>query len=244
MWSLRDGIQSWSFWTQALSVRVSNYLIWISFGGGPFVTDLFITCQRALPPVSPGGPCIKGEREQRGNSISWPQTREAPAAFPPLLVSIYRWVNLLTDVPAWRTSTSSLRYLMVAPSAQHGYARHMLTPCGAAHKTWVSGKRECLLAAKHNSGNTVRSNWKMIEKFHKIHKFTLFITLCVLLLQLGDSSCSSTYGTSPRNYIFWHDNDSQARNVKCVASVGGPWRGCHGCSTILQGSSQYQCDIY
>lgn len=120
-------------------------------------------------PSPPGGPCIKGEREQRGNSISRPQTREAPAALPsphpPLLVSIYRWVNLLTDVPAWRTSTSSLRYLMVAPSAQHGYARHMLTPCGAAHRTWVSGKRKTGLSVYWPEtqlwGRTGKNDWKV-----------------------------------------------------------------------------------
>lgn len=195
-----------------------------------------------------GFPCIKGEREQRGNSISWPQTREAPAAFPPLLVSIYRWVNLLTDVPAWRTSTSSLRYLMVAPSAQHGYARHMLTPCGAAHKTWVSGKRKTGLSVYWPLNTTRAIQWDQIEKWLK--SFIKFISLLVLLLCVS-SFCSLETPVAPAHTgqvqeitFFWHDNDSQARNVKCVASVGGPWRGCHGCSTILQGSSQYQCDIY
>lgn len=131
-----------------------------------------------------GGPCRKGEREQRGNSISWPQTREAPAAFPPLLVSIYRWVNLLTDVPAWRTSTSSLRYLMVAPSAQHGYARHT-----CSHRVEPHTKPESVEhASVYWPLNTTRAiQWDQIEKWLK--SFIKFISLLFLLL------CVSSFGS-------------------------------------------------
>lgn len=173
MWSLRDDIQSWSLGTRALSAGVSNYLIWISFGEGPFVTDLFIACQRALPPISPRGASgTKGKK-------TWTKRKTVSADHRPVrlllhhpphppLVSIYGWVNLLTDVPAWRTSTGSLRYLMAAPSAQHVHVRHMLTPCGATHtppESVENTTNKCALAALQFSDTELKDDWEVSCNF-------------------------------------------------------------------------------
>lgn len=83
---------------------------------------------------------------------------------------------------------------MVAPSAQHGYARHMLTPCGAAHKTWVSGKRKTGLSVYWPLNTTRAIQWDQIEKWLK--SFIKFISLLVLLLCVS-SFCSLETPVAP-----------------------------------------------
>lgn len=115
---------------------MSNYLIWISLRKTVSHRSVYHT-SACVSACLPRDRWKKGRSEQREKlSADRMPARLLLHSPPPVLVSVYHRVNLLTDVPAWKTSASSLRHLMLAQSVQRGYQTHACTVWSSVMPAW------------------------------------------------------------------------------------------------------------